>query len=255
MEKDEYKIMCDIEQAYWWFVGKQYLVKTVLKSFCKNGLIQDDILDIGSGTGVILKLLADFGTAYGMEISPEAIQFLRQRDVNLLVQSDANQSIPFKDNTFSVITCLDVLEHVDNDFSLIEEMFRVCKLCGHVIVTVPAFEILWSHHDVALHHKRRYTKQQMLKRIRKFNWKVVKCSYYNTILFLPILSVRKLKTFLANNRDVRSDFFIKLPAWANKILSSLFVSEIYFLRHVNLPFGVSLLLVLRKPDGVELKLK
>lgn len=255
MEKDEYRIMHDIEQSYWWFVGKQFLVKTFLKMLSINSIKRDRILDIGCGTGIILKLSKCFGVAYGMELSSEAIPFLKQRSLNFIVQADANQSTPFKDNTFSAITCLDVLEHLDNDLSLLKEMLRVCKPGGHVIVSVPALEILWSPHDIALHHKRRYAKQQMLRMIRQLNWKVIKCSYYNTILFLPILAVRKLKTFLYDNKHVHSDFFMKLPGWVNKALALFFVSEIYCLRYVDLPFGVSLLLVLQKPDGVDLKLE
>ncbi|MCK4390727.1 MAG: class I SAM-dependent methyltransferase [Desulfobacterales bacterium] len=253
MEKDEYRIMHDIEQSYWWFVGKQFLVKSILKGFSLNNPKQNRILDIGCGTGIILKLAESFGLAYGMELSSEAIRFLRKRDLNLVTRSDANQSLPFKSNTFSAITCLDLLEHLDNDFDLLKEIFRVCKPRGHLVVTVPAFDIQWSPHDIALHHKRRYTKAQMLKMIREFDWKVLKCSYYNTILFLPILAIRKLKTRLSDNTHGRSDFFIKLPACVNRALSLLFVSEIRCLKYLNLPFGVSLFLILQKPEGAELK--
>ena len=243
--------MHDIEQSYWWFVGKQYLVKTVLKRLSIKSVKKAPILDIGCGTGIILKILERFGPAYGVELSWEAIRFLRRRDLNLIARSDANQCLPFKNDTFSTIICLDVLEHLENDFKLLKEMFRVCKPGGHVVVTVPAFEILWSPHDVALHHKRRYTKRNMLRMICQLNWKVVKCSYYNTIFFLPILAIRKLKTFLSDNKQVRSDFFLKLPGWLNRALSSLFISEIYCLRHLNMPFGVSLLLILHKPDRLS----
>ncbi len=255
MERDEYRIMNHIERSYWWFVGKRFLVKSALEQLYVDGLSNGKTLDIGCGTGMIMRLLQGFGPAYGTELSWEAIRFLKQRDLELIIRSDANEALSFKDNTFSVVTCLDVLEHLDNDFSLLKEMLRVCKSGGHVIVTVPAFELLWSPHDTALHHKRRYTKQQMLEKIRHFNCTVVKCSYYNAILLLPVLVVRKLKTLLSNNKAVRSDFFIRLPAWMNRILSFLFVCEIYCLRYLNLPFGVSLLLILQKGSGFDLKTK
>lgn len=254
MEKDEYTVMYDIEQSYWWFTGRQLLIKTLLERLRTNSFERGNILDIGCGTGIILKLIKNFGQAFGTELSPEAIHFLKQRDLNLVVQSDANLSIPFKDNTFLAVTCLDVAEHIDNDRCLIEEIFRVCKPGGHVIVTVPAFGFLWSTHDVALHHKRRYSKKQMLMKIHHLNWKVVKCSYYNTALFLPILATRKLQGFLLNHgphRPVQSDFSIKLPAWVNKALSVLFFLEIRGLKYLNFAFGVSLLLVLQKPSEAE----
>ena len=248
MERDEYRIMHDIEQTYWWFVGKQFLVRRILQELPLNKTRQDRILDIGCGTGFILKLLEHFGVSYGAECSPDAIQFLRHRSLNLVVQSDVDQSLPFKNHTFSAITCLDVLEHLDNDLKLVKEMGRVCKPGGYVILTVPAYQILWSYHDIALHHKRRYTKQQMLSMIRHFNWKIVKCSYYNGILFFPILSVRMLRQCLSGHNSARSDFFINLPAWLNRVLSVFFVCEISLLKYLNLPFGVSLLLILQNSD-------
>jgi ubiquinone/menaquinone biosynthesis C-methylase UbiE len=249
MEKDEYRIMHDIEQTYWWFVGKQFLVRRILQRLPLNKRRQDRILDIGCGTGIILKLLENFGVSYGAECSPEAIQFLRHRGLNLIVRSDVDQSVPFKDNTFSAITCLDVLEHLDNDFKLLKEMGRVCKPGGHVILTVPAFEILWSSHDIALRHKRRYTRKAMLERTGGLGYRVMKASYYNTILFLPVLIVRKLRGFSGSKKHARSDFFLPIPNWLNTLLSSLFVFEICCLRFLNFFFGVSLLFVLQKSNG------
>jgi len=253
MEKHEYKVMYDIEQTYWWFVGKQFLVRTILKQLCRWRPKEIRILDIGCGTGIILKLLAHFGIPFGTELSPEAIQFLRQRGLNLIVRSDANGPMPFKSNAFSVITCLDVLEHLDDDISLLEEMLRICKPGGRVIITVPALQILWSPHDAALHHKRRYTKKQILNKMRHLNGQVVKCSYYNAALLLPILAVRRVKTYCRDQKGVQSDFFMKMPGWLNRALAMLFVFEIGVLKHLDLPLGVSLLLILQKPDGRQTK--
>lgn len=249
MEKDEYSIMYDIEQSYWWFVGKQFLVKSILRKFKPSRLKKDRVLDIGCGTGIILKLLEGFGTAYGVELSADAIQFLKKRGLRFVARSDASQSIPFKDSSFSAITCLDVLEHLDDDLALLNEMLRVCKPGGHIVLTVPAFNVLWSPHDVALHHRRRYTRTQMLKKIFRLNCTVVKNSYYNTILFLPILAIRKLKPFLSDRQNVESDFFIPIPRWINALLTFLYVAEIGYLQFLNFPFGVSLLLILKKSNG------
>jgi ubiquinone/menaquinone biosynthesis C-methylase UbiE len=248
MEKDEYSIMYDIETSYWWFVGKQFLVKSILRKWSLNRLKKDRLLDIGCGTGTILKLLENFGTAYGVELSMNAIRFLKRRDLKRVVCSDVSQSIPFKEGTFSAITCLDVLEHIDNDSTLLHEMVRVCKPGGHIVLTVPAFNVLWSPHDTALHHKRRYTRKQMLKKVSQLKSTVIKSSYYNTALFLPILTVRKLKPFLSNRQNVKSDFFIPIPRWINALITLLFVAELGCLQFLNFPFGVSLLLILEKSN-------
>ncbi|MBW2173556.1 MAG: class I SAM-dependent methyltransferase [Deltaproteobacteria bacterium] len=249
MEKDEFSIMFDIETSYWWFVGKQFLVKNILRKCSLNSLKKNRILDIGSGTGTILKLLEGYGIAYGVELSTDAIQFLKRRDLNFVVRSDASLSIPFKEDVFSVITCLDVLEHIDDDFALLNEMVRVCEPGGHIILTVPAFNALWSPHDSALQHRRRYTRKQMLKRVCRLNSAVIKSSYYNTALFLPILAVRKLKPFLSDKQNTESDLFIPIPRWLNALLTLLYMAEIACLQFLNFPFGVSLLLILKKSNG------
>jgi ubiquinone/menaquinone biosynthesis C-methylase UbiE len=253
VEKDEYKIMHDIEQSYWWFVGKQNLVRSILKSLSLSRH-SDRILDIGCGTGIILKLSEAFGRGYGIDLSAEAIRYTSARDLNLIVRSDASQSIPFKGDTFSAITCLDVLEHLDNDFNILSEMMRVCKPGGHIVLTVPAFNVLWSSHDVALHHRRRYTRKQMIDKVRQLNCRVSKNSYYNTILFIPILIARKLKPLLRGKQNLQSDLFVSIPRQMNSLLTSLFVFEIRCLQFMNFPFGVSLLLIIQKPlgDSVEI---
>ncbi|MBW2174134.1 MAG: class I SAM-dependent methyltransferase [Deltaproteobacteria bacterium] len=249
MEKDEFSIMFDVEKSYWWFVGKQFLVKNILRRCSLNSLKRSRILDVGSGTGTILKLLEDYGIAYGVEVSTDAIKFLKRRDLNFVVRSDASLSIPFKEEVFSVITCLDVLEHIDDDVTLLNEMVRVCEPGGHIILTVPAFNALWSQHDSALQHRRRYTRKQMLKRVSRLNSTVIKSSYYNTALFLPILVVRKLKPLLSGRRNTASDFFVPIPRWLNALLTLLYVTEMACLQFLNFPFGVSILLILKKSNG------
>ena len=247
MERSEYGVMYRLEQSYWWFVGKQFLVKEQVERLLSKrgpGIL---ILDIGSGTGIVLKMLEQFGQAFGMEMSPEAIQFLNKRNLKRIVCSDAEQVLPFKNDSFSLVTCLDVLEHLDRDKELLAEMIRVCEEGGHVLVTVPAFNRLWSPHDSALHHRRRYTRTRLLGLLNGLNARVLKASYYNFILSLPILAVRKLRSLFSEKGKGQSDFFIDLPEGLNRSLSALYKLEILGLRILRYPYGVSLLVLLRKP--------
>jgi len=248
MENDEYKIMYEIERSYWWFLGKQFLVKNILKTLTSVGARQGKILDIGCGSGIILKALEKFGTAYGIELSFKAIHFLKKRNLSRIVQSDINQSISYKKNTFSVITCLDVLEHVEDDLALLNEVVRVCKPGGHIIITVPAFNALWSSHDIALHHKRRYTRKSILEKISAMRCSVVKSSYFNVGLFLPIFAVRKIKPIFSRDAHIQSDFFVKLPEWLNRTLIFLYTIELNMLQFLSFPFGLSVLLILQKEE-------
>jgi len=247
MERSEYGVMYRLERSYWWFVGKQFLVREQVKPLLLNFGMGARILDIGSGTGIMLKTLEEFGQAFGMEMSREAIQFLKKRNLKRVVCSDAEQVLPFKNNSFSLVTGLDVLEHLDHDTALLTEMIRVCKEGGYVLVTVPAFNLLWSPHDTALHHRRRYTRTRLLGQMRGLNCRVIKASYYNFMLCLPVLAVRKLRALFPKKGKGQSDFFIDLPEVVNRSLSAMYKLEILGLRLFRYPYGVSLLLLLRKP--------
>jgi SAM-dependent methyltransferase len=246
MEKSEYEIMYFLESSYWWFIGKRFLIQRELESLSGSLGAGCRILDIGSGTGLNLKILKKYGKVFGIERSTEAIGFLKKRGLGDIVCADAYEPLPFRDDTFSAVTCLDVLEHLDDDEFLLSEMYRVCKPGGNLVITVPAFQLFWSPHDVALHHKRRYTKRQLLGRIRNVQCRIVKASYYNMVLALPIMALRKLKSLVSVRTHSQSDFFLPLPEFLNKTLATLFKLEISLLRYFDYPFGVSVLVILGK---------
>ena len=247
--------MYRLETSYWWFLGKQFLVEDQFRGLQMGPRTRCRILDIGSGTGLNLKALEKFGRAYGLERSSEAIGFLRRRGMYHIICSDANEALPFQDGVFSAVTCLDVLEHLDHDASLLREMYRVCSPGGYLFITVPAFQTLWSPHDIALHHRRRYTKEQILAQIKPLNCTIIKASYYNMILAIPIMVFRKLNSAFSSRDHSQSDFFLFLPGGLNWALAALFKLEISFLRYLNYPFGVSLLVVFQKGEGDEKRMR
>jgi SAM-dependent methyltransferase len=246
MELQEYETMYDLEKSYWWFTGKQYLVRQRLHHFLSGGPGPRKILDIGAGTGIVLKLLEDYGSVYGIELSQRAIEFLRKRGLDRIVRADAGEPLPFKDESFSAVTCLDVLEHVDGDASLLKEIMRVCRTGGCILVTVPALMLFWSPHDVVLHHKRRYTLRTILELVDLPGCRVVAASYFNILFSIPILFVRTLRGLSGDACRARSDFRIHLPLPLNRLFAFLFRLEIRLSRLVRYPFGVSIVLLLQK---------
>jgi SAM-dependent methyltransferase len=246
MENEEFEVMYHLEQTHWWFKGKQFLLQQTLDLLENKFSKRARILDIGAGTGIVLKILQDMGEAFGIELSQQGIKYLRKRKLKRIICADADQSLPFKNDSFTLITCLDVLEHLEKDVKLLEEMIRVSKPGGHILVAVPAFKIFWSPHDVALHHKRRYTRKDILERIHGMNCEIIKASYFNFILSLPILAVRTIKPLFIQSRQAQSDFFMNLPPFMNKLLGFLYKVEIGCLKFIDFPFGVSIIFVLRK---------
>ncbi len=246
MEAYEYAVMRDLESNYWWFRGKRFLIGMLLEAYFRDDGSKK-ALDVGAGTGSILELLAEYGPAYGIELSETALDIMRQRGVTSVVRSDAEEPIPFKSNIFSVVTCFDVLEHLENDTGLMKEMIRVCEPGGHILVTVPAMPFLWSRHDDALHHKRRYSRKKLLERISYLDCIVTRATYYNMSLFFPIAAVRALKNMTGTGRGKpESDFFLQIPGWLNKILYLWFVTELSYLKIIDFPFGLSILVVIEK---------
>lgn len=249
MESNEYRKMREIEDAYWWFSGRRDLLLRIFSALMIYRKEPPEFLDIGCGTGSTMGFCRRYGQVTGIDYSADALHFSRGRGFYRLVRGDICRRLPFADQSFSLITCLDVLEHIEPDRRLLQEMHRVCRPGGFAVVTVPAFPFMWSDHDDALHHLRRYTRPTFLRRIAASGWTPVKTSYFNTVLFAPIWLVRGFKKRLRKNRPPRSDFYIPMPDRANRLLAGLLRLEAGFLGHVDFPFGVSLLGVLHRPGS------
>jgi SAM-dependent methyltransferase len=201
------------------------------------------LLDIGCGTGMILKLLANYGSAHGVDISEQALAYCREK-VNAQLTLAAGDQLPFPDGSFSFVSLLDVIEHAGDDLSVLKEACRVLKPGGAALVTVPAFSFLWSGHDIAHGHKRRY-RLPGLKRVgQEAGFTVERITYTNFFIFLPALIKRTL--LAAREKNVQSDL-TETPAVFNSIFLLLYSLEASILSYADFPWGVSLLMLLRKP--------
>ncbi len=240
MNIDEYEKMYKMETTHWWSVGKRRIVQDVMTALT---ISPKKILDVGCGTGIILETFKNYGSVVGIDNSEHALKFCKLRGEFKLTQANIEKQLPFKQNMFDTVFAFDVLEHLNNDTCVMNELYRICKEGSYVIITVPAYQFMWSKHDESLHHKRRYSKKALKKVVQDAGFTLKKLSYFNTILFLPILAFR-ISHIL--RREVKSDFYLPIPSFINWILLSLFSMEKYFLRKINLPFGLSLLCIARK---------
>lgn len=229
-----------LEEKHWWFQGKKRLVARFIAS---AGVPGARLLDVGCGTGMILKLLANYGSAHGVDISEQALAYCRGKVAAQLTLA-AGDHLPFPDHSFSFVSLLDVIEHAEDDLGVLKEACRVLKPGGAALVTVPAFAFLWSAHDVAHEHKRRYRLPGLRRAGVAAGFGVERITYTNFFIFLPVLIKRTLLS--ARKEQARSDL-AETPAILNSILLSLYVLEASFLSYANFPWGVSLLMLLRKP--------
>ena len=243
MNIHEYKKMYDIEENYWWFAAKRKILIDIVKRLTINP--HGIILDVGCGTGIMVSALNKIRTAYGLDFSVDGIKFCRQRNLNRTALGNV-MNLPFRDESFEVVTCFDLLEHFEDDLTAINELARVCKKGGFLITTVPAYQSLWSIHDISLHHKRRYSLSSYKKLFLEAKLNIIKISYYNTFLFPIIFVARKLRELFTRSKEIKSDFYIDIPPLFNRMFFHIFKSESKVLNFINLPFGLSILSISRK---------
>jgi len=241
---DEYKYMYELENYHWWFVSRRNLIEHIIRSL---NFQTPAILDVGSGTGGNLLLLNKMGKAYGIDISKQAVEFCQKRGLNDVALSPI-EKIPHKDKAFDMVVCTDVLEHVPDPIKALEEIKRVLKDNGKIIVTVPAFRILWSQHDDALCHLRRYEKHSLLNDVTEAGLKVEKMGYFFFISFFAVFPIRIMRRFFAGKTKARSDTTTLPPKPLNEFLKFLFKIEIRIADKVRLPFGTSLYTIISKKD-------
>jgi 2-polyprenyl-3-methyl-5-hydroxy-6-metoxy-1,4-benzoquinol methylase len=238
VHKEFYAEYFKIEDKHWWFVGRRQVLLGVLDRFVKPGKGKR-ILDVGCGTGTMLGYLARYGEAQGMDADEEAIRFCNERGVTNVQLVPAGE-MPFEDNTFDVVTMLDVLEHIDDDRGTLGDLYRVLKPGGSLLISVPAYKFLWGAQDEISNHKRRYVAAQLKARMEEAGFRVRKLSYFNTLLFPPIALVRVLRPYQPGSASLKSDFTMTKPGLFNRVLGKLFALEAPVVERVNLPFGVSI---------------
>ena len=250
MEKEVYQQFYDLERDQWWFAGMRLICRTVLERRLGGaGAGAARCLDVGCGTGLWTKELERFGPGWGLDFSPEALAFCRQRGMARLVRASAS-SLPFADGSFGLLTALGVIEHLDDDKGMLAELHRVCKPGGHVLFLTSAYQLLWSRHDEIVHHKRRYTDDQFRKLLEGAGFETVRSTYVNTFLFPLVLAVRLVQRMLGTTETAGSgspDVFMP-PAIINRLLYLVLWAEAKLLRVMGFPFGVGLLALARKPS-------
>jgi SAM-dependent methyltransferase len=243
MDPAAYDIVHEVEQSHWFFVGRRRILSRLLEEFLGD-VDRPQILDVGCGTGATMGFLEKCGQVTGIDVSLKAMRYCRAQGRSRLCLADG-ASLPFAERSFDLVTALDLLEHLEHEASGLEEIRRVLRYGGRMVLFVPAFMFLWSDFDRFSGHHRRYTRGQLRQRVEEAGFEVVKISYFNTLLFPAVWGVRVVKNALVKWRPVRSD--LDLPSGGlNGVLAKIFSLESGLIARGSLPFGVSLLCVARK---------
>ncbi len=193
------------------------------------------ILDVGCGTGGNLEMLSEYGSAEGVDVSEEALDFCRSK--GLKVRKGLAEKLPFDDEVFDLVTGLDVVEHLDDDVAGLREMNRVLRPGGKVLLFVPAFMWLWGVQDDISNHRIRYTRSQIVERMESAGFEVGRATYANITFFAPVLAGRVLMRLTGFKPESENN--INVTA-LNGIFGSVFSAERHWLRKRDLSFGVSI---------------
>jgi SAM-dependent methyltransferase len=229
-----YRQHADLEDVHWWFIGRRRLVRALIERRVPRG---STLLDVGCGAG---GMVAELGSAYdtrGVDAAPEAVEACRARGLTNVILGSATDPATWGRLPVGAVALLDVIEHLDDDIGALRAAALAVGSTGHVIVTVPAYQWLWSAHDVHNHHRRRYTLDRLLDRHRTAGLDPVQYGYFNTLLF-PVALVQRVLSRLGLSTDP-----LRLPPPAvNRSLARLFSGEGAFVagRKRGFPFGLSI---------------
>lgn len=243
MKSDFEKKYHDVEIEHWWFKSRRKYLLDLLKSAPKDS----KILDVGCSSGIFLKDLEALGfdaqNLFGIDISKKAIANCKANGLNNVSVMDA-QNITLNEK-FDIIVASDCLEHLEKDEKALENWKDLLKIGGTMYVFVPAFNSLWSYHDVVNMHFRRYTKSELESKITAKDLEIINSGYWNFFLFLPVYIFRTITSGLQKNKTGESDISIG-HASINKMLLGLIIFENKLLRFTNFPFGVSTFCIAKK---------
>jgi SAM-dependent methyltransferase len=241
MEAREYEILYQAEQKHFWYQAlHKNIIATLNELFPQRAEIK--ILDAGCGTGLLLQKLQQRGSAFGFDISAEALEFCSQRELKNISCATVQQ-LPFEAEVFDGIVSADVLYHrnVPEDRKALLEFYRVLKPGGSLILNLPAFEFLRSAHDIAIHTQRRYKKKQLEILLRSCGFKINHCYYRNCLLF-PFMALSRLLRKPNAQSNAKSDVTL-LPAFINNSLTHILFADDWLAKRIPWPAGLSVFCV------------
>jgi SAM-dependent methyltransferase len=241
VQPSEYEAMHAQELRHWWFRGRRRVLVNLLRQALRSRADLPRILDYGCGTGGNTPVYASLGRVVGIEPDAAAIRLAHTRGQAQYCRSNGTD-LPFRPAVFDAVLASDVLEHIEDDHDAMSEIARVLRPGGVVIVTVPAHQWLFSRHDAALHHCRRYSKARLRRLVQGGGLRVRRLSYWNAILF-PGICLHRLVEKSRPARGPQSDTRASAPWLINEALAGLLAAEAGILRHAPLPWGLSLIAV------------
>lgn len=250
MDAKLYDTFSVVEEEHWWFVARRAYLSACLSRFmAADG--SHKLAEIGAGTGGNFSMLTRFGELDAVETDENALRIAAAKAVEndrvvSLQHGWLPDNIPLKCR-YDCVLALDVVEHVEDDQAAIDALVNLLKPSGYLLITVPAYQWLWSAHDEVNHHYRRYTAGGLRSLLNHQGVKILKLGYFNTLLF-PIALIRRLwGRWMKNGSSPFTD--LQLPGRpVNISLKAIFSLESIWAGRLTMPFGLSVMTVVQRND-------
>lgn len=247
------------EDRHWWFASRTRALLAYLDRYFGPGQGRR-VLDVGCGAANMAHHLRHYGEVVGVDNNPRPLEVARQRGLDARLGSA--DALPFGDGEFDLVALLDTVEHVPAEDKVFAECHRVLRGPdtesgrggGKLLVTVPAFMFLWSRNDVLNMHQRRYTAAELRAKLERHGFRVLRISYNNFFIFplaaaLILLRRGRAEPKLASPHFDEDAYQVEMePAspLVNAVLTAVGQLEVALLRHMNLPWGTSILAIAEK---------
>ena len=233
MDQAAYHHMAENEQSHWWFVARRRFIAHQLDKLKRPAL---KILEVGCGTGGNIDMLRGYGDLSVMELDPYAIKIAENRHDIKVVNGSLPDNHPFNPESFDLIVLFDVLEHIEADVEALQELKGLLKPGGRILLTVPAYQSLWSEHDKIHHHHRRYSRDSLRDVVENSGFEVSRMSNF-FIFILPLALIRK---FMGSVLKIRQTLEGQPPTLINNILKHASILETKISFGKGWPAGLSI---------------
>lgn len=225
---------------FWWIESRNDLIDKLFPKFIFNKDLR--ILDIGCGTGLNYKSLKAYGEVCNLDYSEKAVQYCKGKKVRNLLRGDAKR-LPFCSSTFGLVTAIELIEHIDEDFLVISEIYRILRKGGIALITVPAFKFLWSYDDITSGHKRRYTLRTIHKLLERTGFQILLSNHRYFFIFIPTFILFKFQYIFKKGQNSLQ----YTPNFLNNFLRKISKLENYLIfKGVKFHAGVGIVCIVKK---------
>jgi SAM-dependent methyltransferase len=244
-DQDAFYAMFDKQgEQYFWFRGHYAIAQKLVDSFWERDG-RGNVLEIGPGPGSFLARLAPYGRVFASDLVSAAARHCRSRHGVASIQADAT-ALPFRSGSMRHVVAMEVIEHIRDDVGAMREIARVLGPGGWLLMSVPAFQLLWGEHDELAGHQRRYAKRRVVELVRASGLAPVHVTYARLAFFLPLLAMRLFKRARRRQGATPRADFLPAPGALGALLYRASVIELPLLGWASIPFGTHVFCVARR---------